>query len=103
MMQKRTLAAVVAVVLVVAGVIAVAQVSVYTPGPPVAANPAAAQSARFSAGTVRSDIATAGYTDIHDMKFRHGEWSADAETRRGKTVSLLVDPANGKVLATRQG
>jgi hypothetical protein len=33
------------------------------------------------------------------VEYEHGLWSADATTRHGTAVDLLVDPSDGSVVA----
>ena len=48
---------------------------------------------------VKAKLATAGYQNVHDVKFEHGLWSVDAKSAQGKDLDLLVDPDDGSVVA----
>lgn len=48
---------------------------------------------------VTAKLAAAGYENVHDVEYEHGLWSADAKTRHGDDVDLLVDPGDGSVVA----
>lgn len=48
---------------------------------------------------VKAKLAAAGYESVHDVEYEHGLWSADAMTKRGTSVDLLVDPGDGSVVA----
>lgn len=43
-----------------------------------------------------------GHQDVHDVKFDHGLWEADARNPDGKKVDLLADPDDGSVVAIGQ-
>lgn len=49
---------------------------------------------------VSAKLAGAGYQNVKDVEFDGGLWSAEAKTPHGDDVDLLVDPNNGKVVAT---
>jgi NADPH:quinone reductase-like Zn-dependent oxidoreductase len=38
-----------------------------------------------------------GYTKVHDIKFEHGVWTADARSGDGKDVDVRIDPTTGRV------
>lgn len=48
---------------------------------------------------VTAKLAAAGYQNVHDVEYENGLWSADAKSRRGGDVDLLVDPGDGSVVA----
>ncbi|AGG89318.1 PepSY domain-containing protein [Rhodanobacter denitrificans] len=48
---------------------------------------------------VKAKLAAAGYENVHDVEYEHGLWSAEARTRGGADVELLVDPDDGSVVA----
>ena len=48
---------------------------------------------------VKAKLAAAGYENAHDVEYEHGLWSAEAKTRGGADVELLVDPGDGSVVA----
>jgi hypothetical protein len=60
--------------------------------------PAGAPS-KLNENEVNAKLASAGFQNVKHIKFEDGLWSADAETRRGNDVNLLVDPDDGSVVA----
>lgn len=38
-----------------------------------------------------------GYTKVHDVKFEHGVWTADARSGDGKDVDVHIDPVTGRI------
>jgi hypothetical protein len=48
---------------------------------------------------VTAKLTAAGYESIHDVEYEHGLWNAEAKTRSGADVELLVDPGDGSVVA----
>lgn len=48
---------------------------------------------------VTAKLTAAGYENVHDVEYKHGLWSADARTKSGSDVDLLVDPDDGSVVA----
>ena len=59
-----------------------------------------AKVSRLSKDDVRASLASAGYTDVHDVEFEDGLWRAKAETSAGKDVTLQIDPDTGKVVGS---
>ncbi len=56
--------------------------------------------ARLGRDDVRAALSAAGYTDVHDVDFDDGLWTAKAENSSGKHVKLEIDPDTGKVVGT---
>ena len=56
--------------------------------------------ARLGEDDIRAALSSAGYTDVHDVDFDDGLWTAKAENSAGKHVKLDVDPDTGKVVGT---
>jgi hypothetical protein len=54
---------------------------------------------RLNKDEVTAKLAAAGYENVHDVEYEHGLWSADAKTKGGNDVDLLVDPGDGSVVA----
>jgi len=54
---------------------------------------------RLNKDEVAAKLAAAGYQNVHDVEYEHGLWSADARTRSGSDIDLLVDPDDGSVVA----
>ncbi|MBB5865351.1 PepSY domain-containing protein [Xanthomonas sp. 3058] len=46
---------------------------------------------------VTSMLTGKGYTKVHDVKFEHGVWTADARSGDGKDVDVRIDPVTGRV------
>ncbi|WP_164739720.1 MULTISPECIES: PepSY domain-containing protein [unclassified Xanthomonas] len=53
---------------------------------------------KLSEADIRAALSTGGYSNVHDLKFEDGLWSADAE-RGGQKVELHVDPEDGHVVS----
>lgn len=47
-------------------------------------------------------LAAQGYTDVHDVDFRDGVWTARARSGDGSHVKLRVDPVSGKAIPDKQ-
>ncbi|MFK2891346.1 PepSY domain-containing protein [Dyella flagellata] len=43
-----------------------------------------------------------GYTDVHDVDFRNGVWTARAHSGDGSHVKLRVDPITGEAYPNKQ-
>lgn len=56
------------------------------------------QVANLSEADVRARLATAGYTNVHDVDYEEGIWNAEADDPAGKDVELKIDPDSGKVI-----
>lgn len=56
------------------------------------------QVANLSEADVRARLATAGYTNVHDVDYKDGIWNAEADDPAGKDVELKIDPDSGKVI-----
>ncbi|SKA06321.1 PepSY domain-containing protein [Novilysobacter spongiicola] len=54
--------------------------------------------AKLDAEAVGRKLTAAGYTNVRDIDFDDGVWTADARTRDGAEVDLAVDPDDGTVL-----
>lgn len=48
---------------------------------------------------ITAKLAAAGYQNVKDVEYKHGLWNADAKTKSGSDVDLLVDPTDGSVVA----
>jgi len=51
---------------------------------------------------VRAKIEAQGFTNIHDVEFDDGIWTADARSADGTRVDLSIDPATGEVYPDSQ-
>lgn len=56
------------------------------------------QIANMSEADVRAALATAGYTNVHDVDYEDGIWNAEGDDPNGKDVELKIDPKTGKVI-----
>ncbi|HVI57962.1 MAG TPA: PepSY domain-containing protein [Luteimonas sp.] len=54
--------------------------------------------ANLTEADVRAKLATAGYTNVHDVDYEDGIWNAEADDPAGKDVELKIDPASGAVM-----
>jgi uncharacterized membrane protein YkoI len=54
--------------------------------------------ANLSEADVRAQLATAGYTNVHDLDYEDGIWNAEADDPTGKDVELKIDPSTGRVI-----
>ncbi|TWG89074.1 YpeB-like protein with putative protease inhibitory function [Luteimonas sp. J16] len=69
-----------------------------------AAGTALAQDAdkALTGAEVRAKIEAEGYTNVHDVEFDDGVWTADARSADGRSVDLSIDPRTGKVYPDHQ-
>ena len=49
-------------------------------------------------GTVRAHLLANGYTNINDVEFEEGVWTADATTKDGSHVEVTLDAETGKII-----
>ncbi|MFC3550412.1 PepSY domain-containing protein [Lysobacter cavernae] len=56
------------------------------------------QIANLSEADVRARLATAGYSNVHDVDYEDGLWNAEADDPAGRDVEVKIDPATGKVI-----
>ena len=56
------------------------------------------QVANLTEADVRAKLATAGYTNVHDVDYEDGIWNAEGDDPSGKDVELTIDPVTGKVI-----
>ena len=67
----------------------------------VAALPAMAQDA-LTAAEVRAKLEAQGYTNVNDVEFEDGVWTADARSADGNRVDVSIDPKTGEVYPDEQ-
>jgi len=67
----------------------------------VAGAPAIAQDA-MTAAQVRAKLQAQGYTNINDVEFEDGMWTADARSADGNRVDVSIDPKTGNVYPDEQ-
>lgn len=63
---------------------------------------AVAQEHALTQQEVSTQLADQGYTDIHDLDFRDGVWTARARSGDGEHVKLRVDPITGRAYPNKQ-
>lgn len=51
---------------------------------------------------VRTTLESQGYSDVHDVTFEKGIWTADARSADGSDVGVSIDPGTGAVHPDRQ-
>jgi hypothetical protein len=51
---------------------------------------------------ISAQLTQQGYTDIHDLSFDDGVWSARARSGNGERVKLRVDPITGQAYPNKQ-
>lgn len=49
-----------------------------------------------------AQLSQQGYTDVHDVDFRDGVWTAHARSGDGAHVKLRVDPVTGRAYPNKQ-
>ena len=54
--------------------------------------------AQLGEADVRAKLAAAGYSNVHDVDFDDGLWTAEAEDADGRDVELTLDPADGRII-----
>lgn len=60
------------------------------------------QVSNLSKADVEAKLAAAGYVDVHDLDFRDGVWTAEAENDSGKDFELRIDAATGNIIGKRK-
>ncbi len=65
---------------------------------------AAAASAQqgLTSQQVRTQLEAQGYTNINDIEFEDGMWTADARSADGNRVGVSIDPRTGQVYPDEQ-
>lgn len=53
---------------------------------------------QLSEADIRAQLATAGYSDVHDVEFDDGLWKAEAKDANGRKVDIRLDPTTGAVI-----
>lgn len=54
--------------------------------------------AQLGEADVRAKLSAAGYSNVHDVDFDDGVWTAEAEDAEGRDVELTLDPVTGRVI-----
>ncbi len=66
--------------------------------PPVTPPETTQAASTMTEADVRAAMIAKGYTDINDVKFKEGMWTADAKSADGNHVEVKVDSATGKII-----
>ena len=66
------------------------------------AGAAMAQQQALNQQEINAQLTQQGYTDVHDLKFEDGVWSARARSGDGESVKLRVDPITGQAYPNKQ-
>ena len=61
-----------------------------------------AQQQALTQREVNTQLTQQGYTDVHDLAFQNGVWTARARSADGERVKLRVDPMTGKAYPNKQ-
>lgn len=56
----------------------------------------------LTAAEVRAKLEAQGYTNINDVEFEDGVWSADARSADGNRVDLSINPSTGEIYPDEQ-
>ncbi|WP_407353840.1 PepSY domain-containing protein [Luteimonas sp. R10] len=56
------------------------------------------QVSNLTEADVQAQLATAGYTNVHDVDFEDGIWTAEADDSTGREVEVRIDPRSGEVI-----
>ncbi|QNH10778.1 PepSY domain-containing protein [Xanthomonas sp. SI] len=57
---------------------------------------------KLSEAEVRAALTTAGYTQVHDVKYDDGLWQAQAHSTTGQRVEVYADPEDGRVVSAER-
>ncbi|QNH19300.1 Peptidase propeptide and YPEB domain protein [Xanthomonas sp. GW] len=57
---------------------------------------------KLSEAEVRAALTTAGYTQVHDVKYDDGLWQAQAHSATGERVEVYADPVDGRVVSAER-
>lgn len=63
---------------------------------------AMAQEQALTQQEVSAQLTQQGYTDVHDLEFDDGIWTARARSGDGERVKLRVDPITGRAYPNKQ-
>ncbi|MGH8114088.1 MAG: PepSY domain-containing protein [Rhodanobacteraceae bacterium] len=97
-MQKHMLSAAVAASLLCAGGMAFAQnAPMSSTQTTTTTTTVATTSGALSESAIKSHVATAGYKEVKDLKFKDGVWQAKARGGNDHWVSIKVGPTTGRV------
>lgn len=97
-MNKRTLSAALAAVLLCAGGVASAQTATtQTTRTTTTTTSVNMSGAALTEDAIKTDIANAGYKEVKGLKFKDGVWQAKARGGNDKWTRIKVGPTTGKV------
>jgi roadblock/LC7 domain-containing protein len=65
---------------------------------PIAASACPPDGKPWTDGTVRAHLLHEGYTNINEVKFSEGVWTADATSPDGSLVEIKLDAETGKII-----
>ena len=54
--------------------------------------------ANLGKADIKAKLAAAGYTNVHDVDYKDGMWTAEGDDPAGKDVAVTLDPASGKIV-----
>lgn len=57
---------------------------------------------QLSEADIRAKLSTAGYSNVHDVKFDDGLWKADGTSAAGRNVEVRLDPMTGEVISEKR-
>ncbi len=57
---------------------------------------------QLSEADIRAKLSTAGYSNVHDVKFDDGLWKADGTSAAGRNVEVRLDPTTGEVISEKR-
>jgi hypothetical protein len=63
---------------------------------------AMAQDQALNQQEVSAQLTQQGYTDVHDLEFQDGVWTARARSADGERVKLRIDPITGRAYPNKQ-
>jgi hypothetical protein len=63
---------------------------------------AMAQDQALNQQEVNAQLTQQGYTDVHDLEFQDGVWTARARSADGERVKLRIDPITGRAYPNKQ-
>ncbi|WP_185815035.1 PepSY domain-containing protein [Xanthomonas sp. SS] len=57
---------------------------------------------KLSEAEIRASLTTAGYTQVHDVKYDDGLWEARAHSATGERVEVYADRVDGSVVSAER-
>jgi len=62
----------------------------------------AQQTPQFERGPLCASLTTAGYTQVHDVKYDDGLWEARAHSATGERMEVYAAPVDGSVVSAER-